>query len=557
MAGPDSRSQQSSAAAPDITSTLALTGIPASLTEPGSGDIMPFPAAGITGATAPVTATITVSDVTVAQLDIAAFDSAEGRNPLIDYGYGSTVQGQIFELDITGSAADVSAALHQVALGPTVSQSGGIATETIGIVATSGSDTTSASVALTIDREATNAQPAYVSNTGSDLTGTVFTVSGDQTQTAAIVLTGNHQAKIVFGGNAALDLTADNAVVVLNGANQNGAVHISSLGGNQVWLGSASVDYVADGHTQFILGDEAGTSSTLSIQGGLSMDVNEIDVWGDASETQSVTTDGRSQSVVFTGGANLDFNGANAVIVSNGSGQTGNVSIQSQGGNTVWAGHAALGFSEGVGNDAIILTGAANTTVYGASEPVSGTTSVHDIGNTGEFIDDGGAKAARLDLGGGQNTVFGGAGSQAITMNGSGSLTIADGSGASGAQTVSIGSASTGDFAYWGGGNAAAITLGGGASFVQAGTGNASLTGGSGAATIDLGKSVAASLTVDGAHDGNIDVFGFAASRASASILHVESSSVRSGNLVVMLADGATATFHGISDPSHVGIVLG
>ncbi len=396
---------------------------------------------------------------------------------------------------------------------------------------------------------------AYWSDTGSDGSATVLGVADAPGMIAMIDLTGNDAAKVVFGGNAALAMIAGNTTIVLNGAGQNGAVTIESLGGNAVWMGAAAVDYTAGGHSVFILGDAGGASSTLDVHGGDGSARNEFMVWGDGGHTQTIDTDGASASILFGGADALSFHGGGATIVLNGAGQTGGATIDSLGGNTVWAGSAALAFREGGGDDLILLDGSAATAISGAVGAQTGLTRVESIANSGAFTYAGGGKPCHLDLGGGQNSVSGGAAAQTITINGSGTLTVTDNAATTGAQTITVGQAAL--FRFQGGGNDAAITLGGGQSVIEAGRGNMSLTGGAGSASVDLTQALRAELAFDGGSSGVVDIFGFDPATASVRINDVAATSVAGGNLVVSLADHATITFHGDTDLGHAGIVFG
>jgi hypothetical protein len=399
------------------------------------------------------------------------------------------------------------------------------------------------------------ADAAYDSNTGLDQSGTVFTVRDAPGSNAVIDLGRNDAAKVVFGGNAALDLIAGNTTIVLNGVGQDGAVTIDSLGGNAVWMGSAAVDYLSGGHTVFVLGDANGVSSSLAVQGGDASASNEFLVWGVASETQTIETDGQSPSLVFGGGAALDFRGGNATIVLDGPGQTGSATIESQGGNTIWSGRANLDLTEGSGDDLILLDGASTTRIIGASGADTGSTHVEALANNGDFTYQGGAKTARLDLGGGQNNVSGGSAAQTITMNGSGTLTVTDTAESTGMQTIQV--ARAGLFTFLGGGNDASLALGAGSASIEAGSGNTTLTGGAGTAHIDLSHATAATLSFDGATSGMVDIVGFDPATASIHIADAMTASIAGGSLVVALADRATVTIHGDTDPNHAGIFLG
>lgn len=399
------------------------------------------------------------------------------------------------------------------------------------------------------------AHAAYDSNTGRDQSGTVFTVRDAPGSNAVIDLSRNDADKVVFGGNAALQLVAGNTTIVLNGAEQDGAATIDSLGGNAVWMGSAAVDYLSGGHTVFVLGDADGISSSLAVQGGDASASNEFLVWGDASETQTIETDGQARSLVFGGGAALDFRGGNATIILNGPGQTGPATIESQGGNTIWSGDANLVLTEGGGDDLILLDGTSATRIVGAAGAETGSTHVEALANSGAFTYQGGTETTRLDLGGGQNSVSGGSAAQTIAMDGAGTLTVADTAASTGLQTIQVARASL--FTFLGGGNDASLALGAGDAVVSAGSGNTTLTGGAGTAHIDLSKATAAALSFDGATSGMVDIFGFDPATASIRIADAMTATIAGGNLVVSLADHATLTIHGDTDPGHAGLVFG
>ena len=523
----------------------AVSGIPSSQAASAGIALTPFAQAVVTDANVGdrVTAVVTATD--------AAQFGASGLAGSVTLSADGRVA------TITGSAAIVQSDLRALTLVPAmpVSNLPGSSTLSVALSNAAGSSRLDGN---TVTEQVGVAAPAtYGSDTGADDTGHVFSVFSDPARIARIDLTANPNRDIVvFGGNSALDLTAGHSVVVLNGTNQNGAAEIHSLGDNAIWVGAAPIDYVAGGASRFILGDMAATSSSVSEHGGASTDSNEFDVWGDVSETQTIATDGTAKNIIFGGHANLAFTGGNAVVVLNGNSQTGAASIQSEGGNTIWAGTSTLDVSEGAGDDTILLSGGAATTIHGSGSAETGTTRVLSLGNSGVFTDDGGAKTALLQLAGGTNVVHGGAGKQTISIAGTGSLLVSDDQTATGAQSIVVDQGFSGTMRFLGGGNPASLQLGGGAATVTAGTGT-TIAGGAGSATIDLSAAVGAVVDLDGSLVGKIDIMGFDPTRAGATLTHVASTSVSGGSLVVGFDDGAQAIFHGYADPSHAGISFG
>jgi hypothetical protein len=524
----------------------AVSGIPSDQAASAGIAFTPFAQAVVTDANVGdrVTAVVTAADA--AQFGTSGL--AAGSVTLSADGRVAT---------ITGSAAIVQSDLRALTLVPAIPISNLPGSTTLGVVLSNAADSARLDGNTVTEQVSVAAPATYGSDTGADDTGHVFSVFSDPARIARIDLTANPNRDIVvFGGNSALDLTAGHSVVVLNGTNQNGAAEIHSLGDNAVWVGAAPIDYVAGGASRFILGDMAATSSSVSEHGGASTDSNEFDVWGDVSETQTIVTDGTAKNLIFGGHANLAFTGGNAVVVLNGNSQTGAASIQSEGGNTIWAGTSALDVSEGAGDDTILLSGGAATTIHGSGSAETGTTRVLSLGNSGAFTDDGGAKAALLQLAGGTNVVHGGAGKQTISIAGTGSLLVSDDQTTTGAQSIVVDQGFSGTMRFLGGGNPASLQLGGGTATVTAGTAT-TIAGGAGSATIDLSAAVGAVVDLDGSLVGKIDIMGFDPTRAGATLTHVASTSVAGGNLVVGFDDGAQATFHGYADPNHAGISFG
>ncbi|MCQ8278968.1 hypothetical protein NFI95_10970 [Acetobacteraceae bacterium KSS8] len=464
---------------------------------------------------------------------------------------GTTLSSDGTSVTISGSATSVQAALAQLSVRMPDQGAGSQVSLSVALSNQAGNTTlSSASVTQTITVNAAG----YGSDTSSDATAHVFYVGSDPNLTASIDLSDNHNSGIiVFGGNSALSLRGANSVIVLNGPHQNGALNLQSLGNDAVWVGTGAVDCTAGGHTRFILGDMANTSSTVTLHGGGSSDTSEFDVWGDASELQTIKTDGASASTIFGGGANLNYSGGNSTVVLNGAEQTGHVTIHSTGGNTVWAGVAGLDFFEGAGNDTVLLTGSAATTIHGASSPETGTTTVMSFGNRGTFTYQGSDKAANLSLSGGNNIVQGGAAQQTIAMSGSGSLTVSDNGASTGVQSIVMNQSASASLQFLGGGNPAKLVLGAGAATIHAGV-DTNITGGSASAVIDLSDAVNAVLSFNGRSTGNLDITGYDPSRASVQLSGVVSSSVQGGSLIVGFADGAHATFHNVTDGNHSGI---
>ncbi len=393
-----------------------------------------------------------------------------------------------------------------------------------------------ASVSVTLDR-------VYTSDLDNDASSSIFVVLDKPGRTANIDLIANNQPVTVYGGGAAMNLTAAQAVVVMNGPGQTSATAIHSLGNTTIWAGQSTINVDGSGGNHVILTGGAGLSGTVNLTTTAGTP-NEVDVWGAAGTTQAVNNEGIGQTVVFGGRSDLDFNGGNATIVLNGNDQSGSATIDSTGGNTVWAGTSSLGFTEGVsGNDTVVLTGKSGTLIHGVSTGATGTTRVVDAGGTGQFEYDGGGKTANISIGAEQATVFGGSAQQTLALNGSGSLLVASTSSATGLQDITVGQTATGSLAFWGGGNDADITLGAGAAFIKAGTGNTTLTGGAGSLSLDLTQSTHTALSIDGSLSGNVNIVGYTPSTASVNVTDVDSQAVIGGSLVMHLHDGSTITY--------------
>lgn len=523
-----------------------LSGIASSQAASGGVAFTPFAQAVVTDANVGDRVTAVVTAAEAAQFGISGL--AAGSVTLSPDGLVAT---------IAGSAALVQADLRALTLVPAIPNSNLSGSTTLGVALSNAAGSAQLSGNAVTEQVSIAAPATYGSDTGADDTGHVFSVFSDPARIARIDLTANPNRDIVvFGGNSALELTAGHSVVVLNGTDQNGAAEIHSLGDDAVWVGAAPIDYVAGGASRFILGDMAATSSTVTVHGGASTDSSEFDVWGDGSETQTIVTDGIAKTLIFGGHADLAFTGGNAVVILNGSAQTGAASIRSEGGNTIWAGTSALDVTEGAGDDTILLSGSAATTIHGSGAAETGATRVLSLGNSGAFTYDGGAKAALLQLAGGTNVVHGGSARQTISIAGTGSLLVSDDQTATGAQSIVIDQGFSGTMRFLGGGNPASLQLGGGVATVTAGT-DTTIAGGQGSATIDLSAAVNAIVDLDGSLVGRIDIMGFDPAKAGAALTHVASASVSGGSLVVGFDDGAQATFHGYADPNHAGIGLG
>jgi hypothetical protein len=294
-----------------------------------------------------------------------------------------------------------------------------------------------------------------------------------------------------------------------------------------------------------VLSGTGPTSGTLNLDTA-GPATNLIDVWGTTGTTETINNLGSSATEIFGGRSDIAFTGSNSLIIVNGSDQTGNLTIQSTGGNTVWTGSSSVTFNEGTsGNDTVVLSGSGSTVVHGTYAPSTGTTTIAEYEGTGRFEYDGGTKAASISIGEEQATVFGGTGSQTMNLNGNGSLVVANSDTVSGLQTIIVAPGSTGSLQFWGGyaSNDTAITLGAGAAFIQAGGGNDTLTGGSGNFSLDLAASVNTQVNIDGSKSGAVSIMGYTGSNATLNVTNVDSQSIVGGSLVMHLHDGSSVTF--------------
>lgn len=400
-------------------------------------------------------------------------------------------------------------------------------------------NTGAATVAVTLDH-------IYTGNVNDiDDTSTVFVVLDKPGSTANIDLTNNTQPVTVFGGGADLNLTAGNALVIMNGPGQTNAATIHSLGNDFVWGGQSTIDVDGVSGNRMVLSGTGPTSGTLNLNTAGSA-FNLIDVGGTTGTTETINNLGSSATEIFGGSSDIAFTGSNSLIIVNGAGQTGNLTVQSTGGNTVWTGISAVTFNEGTsGSDTVVLAGSGTTVVHGTFAPSTGTTTIADDGGTGRFEYDGGTKAASISIGQEQATVFGGTAGQTVNLNGNGSLIMANSDTVSGLQTVVVAPGSTGSLEFWGGyaSNDTAITLGAGGAFVQAGGGNDTLTGGSGNFSLDLAASVNTLVNIDGSKSGAVNIMGYTGSNATLNMTNVDSQAVVGGSLVMHLHDGSSVTF--------------
>jgi hypothetical protein len=283
------------------------------------------------------------------------------------------------------------------------------------------------------------------------------------------------------------------------------------------------------GHSQTVLSGGAGLQGTLTLASNDASSTADLDVWGAAGTTQTVLATGAGSTTLFGGQSDLAFTGGRSTLILNGS-TTGATTVNSTSDNTVWGGNGGLTFDEGAGSDNVYLTGSAsNATIFGDVSGASGRTTVNDLRvGSGDVTLVGGDKAQILNITATNATVFGNVGAQTISQNGSGNLTVADGQTNGGPQTITVSANATGSLAYFGGTNAADITLGKSSAFISAGSGDTTLTGGSGVLTLDLADTSKVTLNVNGAMSGNVDVFGFKPSTAALNVSDALSQTVSS-----------------------------
>lgn len=356
---------------------------------------------------------------------------------------------------MTGTAAEVQAALSEVMLTPT----SGLTASSSGsyqLILSNDAQRSFVTGSLTVApapvvvAPPASAAPAFVQ------TGSGYVVGSDASQTA--VIDAGTAASTVTGGAASLDFTGGNATLFLG---DTGSTTVHSEGGNTVWVGAAPLSYVSGGNSTLEIG-----SGSIDISGGAATDSNMIVLAANGTGTVDVTTSGPSGTVLFGGPSALHYTGGNATLVLNGAGMTGSAVVDSTGGNTVWAGAGDLTYNAG-GSSSLILSDGATTVTGGAA----GSATTISMGS-GTLAYDGGAGTA---------TVQGGAGMASI-LGGSGALSVAGGNSVvtltTGDATVGGGAAGTDNVVYNGSGHL----------LFQGAAGAAVVTGGTGSDTVHAGS---------------------------------------------------------------------
>ena len=461
---------------PTITHTIDLTGVPNE--DPAS----PF---GV----------LTVSDPDVGHVDtltVTLSDPAEGALSNLSGGSFDAATG-IYT--VTGSAAELTAALAALVFTPAPPANGRFTATTLFTVSVSGpggsaSDDTISVTAVTqqvpgITKPATSSTISISPDGGSFTPATPgqtneFVISSPTTD-GSYVLPAGYQAAFL-GGSADASLT-DNSVGGAALVGNDGNDTISASANKDTLIGGTGDNtFVASG-TGDVIGltgvSEVTTSGSedtvFAGAGALTLtDSGKGDAIGLSSGPANVTLSGSGASVFAnTGSLSLVDNGTGDMI----GGDSGPISATLGGsGSSVYGGSGPLsvdvastasGVVIGTGHsDATITVSGSKTTVYGGA----GNLRAEVTGNNAVIGLDGGTAA--LTLAGSAAQVFGGSGDLSILDLGHGD-TIGAGTGAT---TVS------------GGGSGVMVVGGGGDLTFVGGTRDATVIGGSGSTTVTGGS---------------------------------------------------------------------
>jgi hypothetical protein len=452
---------------------------------------------------------LTVTDPDVGHTDTVTVTLSSPAGGALSNLSGGSYDAGTGVYQITGSAADVTAALQALIFTPAPPPTGAVATTdfTVQVIGPGGTATDSSLSDTTVTQ--------LLGLSGSQASDDVIVVSPDGSLFPAATGGKINQAIVstpVTGGSYSLP---DGYQAAFLGGSADATLHDDTVGG-ALLVGNSGNDTISTSADNDTLTGGAGNNSFIAS--------GSRDVIG-ATGNATVTTSGR-QATVFAGTGNitLDDSGTGDVL-GLGSG-AGNVSLAGSGA-VVYAGSGDVSLVDNGTGDVIGgFTGAISATLNGRSASVYGGSGAMTLDVVGDNALIGtGSGDARVTLAGGSATLFGGTGTltadvtgsnaligldggpAAITLagagariyGGTGSLNVLDtGTGntigaGSGATTVT---ASGNNVLVVGGGGTLDFIGGAGAATVFGGTGATSVTGGSGAST--LFGSAGGSLTYTG-----------------------------------------------------------
>lgn len=414
------------------------------------------------GSTTTLLPNVTVSDPTGGSVSVTlSIPADEGKLSIdkVPQSVAPTLIGGGTYVTMFGTAAEVTAALRAVQVTGASGASGNVSGQ-YRVTALNVSRLSSASGTLTVQGSVGYTQ----------LDATTYAVGGDPSVTA-VISTGLAKSTI-YGGDARLDYTGGNGLLVLNGKN-TGAVTVHSLGNNEVWVGASSaLHYVSGGNSLFYTGP-----ATVDISGGAASDVNTVALGFGSGGATSITQTGPSQMQIFGGSGMLRYDGGNAVVVLNGRASSDAV-ITSTGNNVVWGGSGTLSYVTGGASQLVLGSGAATVAggaAGGSNGIVRGTGALSYAGVSEAETISGGSGSARAVITAGNSSLTFSGGNATITL-GSRFATLTGGE----AGTTNSVTGGSGGFSYRGQAEAATVTGGSGSDTIFAGSGGGSYTAGSG-----------------------------------------------------------------------------
>lgn len=379
--------------------------------------------------------------------------------------------------------------------------------------------------------------------------GNTYNVTNDPLATANISATSG-TPNIVYGNSAALNYTGRNGTIYLNLLNPypTGTATITDLGGDIVFVGSGSLNYIEEGAGTIILAPPArNTTGTVTIEGrGVSV-ATTVDCSNITGDTSNII-DQCSNSTVFGGASILNISAYEDLLVLN----SGDSTVESNGNDTIFAGSGALVDYNFIGGDQVFL-GSGSSSIYGAvTSAGTAPTEINGTSANGALTYFGGENSSDINVENGSATIFGDYGTETINGQGSGNITVVDGITNVGEQIITL--TGSGSLNFWGGGNSADITLGSGSADINAGVGNVTISGGSGYEMLDIGSAQAADLIFSGLNQGNVDVYGYSSLNDNAKISNVVGTVFDAIGLTFDLANGSKITFHSVTSDTGMQI---
>ena len=373
----------------------------------------------------------------------------------------------------------------------------------------------------------------------------------------------------LFANNSSFTYSGGNTTIVTAGSNSTPiTINSNSEGGNLIWASGTQIIFKGINYDHIVMNATAGDNGSIKLlNSGSSTALTEIDSWGSVGTTSTIDNTAGSKAIIFGGTSDISYSGSNSTIVLgdahdsaeptgvvwyNNNPPTGaNLTVTSNGNNTVWAGDTSviLNITDNAqGKDQIIM-GGGNVVINGSSSTenlsIDDKSAMIAGARAGNLTYNAGAETLTANIGDTASTIYGGSGNETINLMKTGSLQYNGGSSSGNVNLTVFDSAG---LSFIGGSGADNISLANGSSTITAGIGSMLVNGGAGNFSLDFASAIKGVLNTS-ANSGNVDVFNFNSSSDSVNMIASSIADIHhvSGGTQIDLTNGNHVLFHGIT----------